>query len=398
MKMPEYVEQILRALDAGGFEAFCVGGCVRDAAMGREPYDYDIATSAKPEQITQIFKDKKCIFTGIKHGTVTVISSGKPIEVTTYRIDGRYADNRHPQNVVFTDSLTDDLSRRDFTVNAMAYNGVDFADPFGGIDDIRLKKIRAIGNPDERFNEDGLRVMRAVRFSAQLGFEVEENTAQSIRRNMDLLDHLSAERVFAELRKLLGGRYCAEALGKFPELSKKIFGTAPEEATLKALKKTDIFAFRLALMLLTTGAETALKRLRADRNTLKKVLFLINSYNTYIPCTDSGIRTYMFREKIGTAELSEALSFRSIVNPSFRSAEYQKILDSIKANNECYNYSGLHIRGSDLKNIVKTDKEIGKLLEKLLLSVIDGKTENEKTALKQAAQTFYNLDRDIPCQ
>lgn len=202
MELPRDVSLIINTLENAGYEAYAVGGCVRDTILGREPQDWDITTSAKPEQIKKLFR--KTVDTGIQHGTVTVMLNHEGYEVTTYRIDGEYEDNRHPKSVEFTNNLTLDLERRDFTINAMAYNDTrGLVDEFLGIQDIEDKVIRCVGNPGARFDEDALRMLRAVRFSGQLGFQIEENTRQAIVERARHLKKISAERIRVELTKLL---------------------------------------------------------------------------------------------------------------------------------------------------------------------------------------------------
>lgn len=200
--MPEKVNTIIGAIQKAGFEAYAVGGCIRDSILGQPPKDWDITTSAKPEDIKNIFR--RTVDTGIQHGTVTVLLEKEGFEVTTYRIDGEYEDNRHPKEVVFTASLTEDLRRRDFTINAMAYNEqTGLVDIFGGLKDMDAAIIRCVGNAEERFREDALRIMRAIRFSAQLGYTIEEETAGAIRKLAPRLAFISAERIQAELVKLV---------------------------------------------------------------------------------------------------------------------------------------------------------------------------------------------------
>ncbi len=200
--MPDKVVHIIHTLQQAGFEAYAVGGCVRDSILGREPNDWDITTSAKPEEIKALFR--RTIDTGIEHGTVTVMMDKEGFEVTTYRIDGEYEDSRHPKEVTFTSSLKEDLRRRDFTINAMAYNETDgLVDCFGGMEDIQEKRIACVGDAKERFSEDALRIMRAVRFSAQLGYDIEEKTAKAARELAYTLQKISAERIQVELIKLV---------------------------------------------------------------------------------------------------------------------------------------------------------------------------------------------------
>ena len=204
--LPEKVKYIIGELNAGGFEGYAVGGCVRDSILGKIPKDWDITTNASPEEIKGIFR--RTVDTGIEHGTVTVLLGDEGFEVTTYRVDGRYEDNRHPSEVIFTKSLSEDLLRRDFTINAMAYNDSEgVVDLFGGMDDLKNGIIRAVGNPMERFAEDALRIMRAVRFASVLGFEIEEETAAAMAHFAGNLRDISAERIREELFKLIIGKY-----------------------------------------------------------------------------------------------------------------------------------------------------------------------------------------------
>ena len=200
--LPPRVEFIINELEKQGYEAFAVGGCVRDSILGRNPNDWDITTNALPEAIIKTFKHT--IPTGIKHGTITVMIDNLPFEVTTYRIDGEYTDNRHPDEVIFTSKLEEDLSRRDFTINAMAYNySKGLVDPFNGMEDIREGVVITVGSPHDRFNEDALRMIRAIRFSCQLGFYVEEKTFEAIKLNCELIKRVSIERIRDEFTKIL---------------------------------------------------------------------------------------------------------------------------------------------------------------------------------------------------
>ena len=202
IQIPEKAKYIIETIQNAGFEAYVVGGCVRDSILGRTPGDWDITTSARPEQVKQLFR--RTIDTGIQHGTVTVMLDKEGFEVTTYRVDGKYEDSRHPKEVTFTPNLEEDLKRRDFTINAMAYNETEgLIDIFGGMADIEAKLIRCVGNPEERFGEDALRMMRAIRFSAQLGYEIHEDTIDAIRKLAPSLQKISAERIQVELTKLL---------------------------------------------------------------------------------------------------------------------------------------------------------------------------------------------------
>lgn len=218
INLPKTVEFIIDTIYENGYEAFIVGGCVRDFILGISPNDYDIATSANPEKILSIFKNFKTITNGIKHGTVGIIIDDNIYEITTYRIESEYEDNRRPKEVKFTKNIIEDLKRRDFTINAMAYNyKIGLIDEFGGIKDVNQNLIRTVGNPDERFNEDGLRIIRAIRFSSKLGFKIEANTLTSIYKNSKLIKNISKERITDEFNKII--------LSKYPEKINLLYKT-----------------------------------------------------------------------------------------------------------------------------------------------------------------------------
>ncbi|MBO4235249.1 MAG: HD domain-containing protein [Firmicutes bacterium] len=218
--IPEEIKYIVSKLEASGYKAYIVGGCVRDAIMGREPKDYDVTTDARPEETTAVFSIDKVIDTGSKHGTVTVIHDGAHVEVTTFRKDSSYSDGRHPDSVTFSDNIEEDLARRDFTINAMAYNDADgLIDPFGGCEDIEKKIIRTVGEAEERFNEDSLRMLRALRFASELGFEIEEKTkAAIIEREQDIEERVSKERIQKELEGILTGDYVEGVLREYHDV------------------------------------------------------------------------------------------------------------------------------------------------------------------------------------
>ena len=222
MTIFEKANYLIETIENAGFEAYQVGGCVRDFFMKRKCDDIDITTSAKPGDLEKILAENniKYIETGLKHGTVTAVFDGDNFEITTYRTDGEYIDNRHPENVSFVSNIDEDLSRRDFTINAIAYNPNkdEIVDLFGGRDDIENKIIKAVGDPDRRFKEDALRIMRAIRFSSTLGFEIEENTKAALFRNKELLKNVSAERIFTELSKLLLGDNVFDVLTEYKEI------------------------------------------------------------------------------------------------------------------------------------------------------------------------------------
>ena len=229
MDYPQYVSEIIERLEAAGYSAYAVGGCVRDVMLGRAPNDFDVTTSALPEETLRIFENERTVPTGLKHGTVTVILKGcEPVEVTTYRIDGSYTDSRHPESVSFTDRIEDDLARRDFTVNAMAYNKKrGIVDPFDGQGDIKRQILRAVGEPEKRMNEDALRIMRAFRFSAQLGFSIDGDTKKALVSESEGLRKVSGERLGVELSKLVCAPHAKQALSEMIArgVSRYIFGS-----------------------------------------------------------------------------------------------------------------------------------------------------------------------------
>ena len=230
MELPFQIAEILERFERFDYDAFVVGGCVRDALMGNQPHDYDITTSALPNETERVFSDCRVIETGIKHGTVTVLYKGQSIEITTFRVDGEYADGRHPNSVTFSRSIEDDLSRRDFTMNGIAYNPkVGLVDPFGGENDIKSRTIRCTGNPELRFSEDALRILRALRFSSVLGFSIEKRTAETITSHRSDLHKVSAERIFSELKRLLCGKDIKRVMLEYPKVFAEILPPLAEQ-------------------------------------------------------------------------------------------------------------------------------------------------------------------------
>lgn len=217
--LPKNVKTIIKILNTHNYEAFIVGGCVRDSVIGLTPHDWDICTNAKPEEIKKCFENFNTFDSGIKHGTISVVLDGEVFEVTTYRIDGTYSDNRRPDSVTFTSDITQDLARRDFTINAMAYNEKrGLIDPYGGRNDLSDKIIKCVGNPDFRFNEDALRIIRALRFASVYNFEIDDETAKSIHKNADLLNNIAVERISVELNKLLSGNGAEKILNNYRDV------------------------------------------------------------------------------------------------------------------------------------------------------------------------------------
>ncbi|MBO4894869.1 MAG: CCA tRNA nucleotidyltransferase [Clostridia bacterium] len=396
INIPKDVNRIITSLRQSGAKAYAVGGAVRDSILGREINDWDVTTDFTADKVKEIFSDYRTVDTGIKHGTVTVIIDREPVEVTTFRIDGGYSDNRHPDTVTFTPRLEDDLERRDFTVNALAYNDSEgLIDLHGGLEDLKNGIIRCIGDPDRRFNEDGLRILRALRFASQLGFVIEENTAKSIVKNFALLGNISAERISKELFGLLGSQGAAKTIKEFPQV---FSGILPElaptfensiDTAVQSLQKCDNIAeHRLAALIVIagrTGDETLLK-LKLSNDTQKRIKNLVECASIRL----DALNETAFLKKLGSlgkdASL-DALSFLTSLYGTDRSVieKAEKVFESGK----CITVNQLAVNGKDITAFTGvTGKAVGDTLNALLDMVIENKTQNEKTALLNAAQTL----------
>jgi len=436
------VNTAIRLLKDNGFEAFCVGGCVRDMVMGKAPHDYDITTNATPEEMKAVFAEYRVIETGIKHGTLTVIIDGIPLEITTYRIDGEYLDNRHPETVSFSRNLKDDLSRRDFTVNTLCYNEDDgLIDMFGGIDDINNKIIRCVGEPDRRFNEDALRIIRALRFAAVLGFNIEDETAKSILKNKDLLSNIAIERIREEFTKLLCADKVCEIFRNYREVIevfipeyKSLYGCEQNtpyhiydvfEHSIRATdgiendrvlrltmflhdiakpvcKKTDengVDHFKGHAMVGAGEANDILKRLKIDNKTVEKVCKLISMHSLPVPNTK--IEAKHFLNEYGETHSRDFIKVRfadlsAKADPhlqDFRLERFKGFINEIIDNNECFELSQLAVNGNDLKEIgITNGKAINQVLSVLLTEVIEESVENKKEALLQRAREYAKTD------
>ncbi|MDD4088771.1 MAG: CCA tRNA nucleotidyltransferase [Tissierellia bacterium] len=391
INIPKDVDTALNTLHANGYEAYVVGGCVRDSIMGIIPSDWDIATSAKPEEILLCFNDRRTIETGIKHGTVTVIINKMQIEITTYRIDGEYSDNRRPDDVLFTDKIEFDLKRRDFTINALAYNKNGIIDLFGGLNDINNKVVKCVGDADERFNEDGLRILRALRFASVLNFDIEENTSDSIYRNKNLLNNISMERINIELNKLIMGRSFQNIILRhrevievfLPEISE--FSKDELKYRLNAMKALNSLILRLAVLLHEFKApDKILINLKYDNKTVKTVKLLTENINEKIHPDPVNIKGWL--NKINCANLNYLIKIKKALFDS----DYEEltkseiIMKEIIATNQCYSLKTLAINGQDLIDAgMPKGKNIGILLNKVLNEVIEGNLENKKDILLQ---------------
>lgn len=432
IQLPEKVSHVIGCLQSHGYEAYAVGGCVRDSILGRVPQDWDITTSAKPEQVKELFAHT--IDTGIQHGTVTVMIEHEGFEVTTYRIDGEYEDARHPKEVIFTSQLIEDLKRRDFTINAMAYNEKDgLVDAFGGVEDLARKIIRCVGNPMDRFNEDALRILRAVRFAAQLGCEIDPDTELAITMLAPNLAKISAERIQVELVKLLTspnpGRMrqiydfgIADVI--LPEFSEMM--ESPQnnpihmynvgEHCVRAAESVEAQkVLRIAMLLHDVGkpscrmidengeehfyghaeagarmAKEILRRLKFDNDTIGKVTGLIKAHADHFPVTAQSVRQTMVRNGLEHYPALFAVMRADAMAhaPEFMAKklcfidEYEAMYRQILAEQNCLTLKDLAVTGKDLIAYgIQPGKAIGEILNKMLEEVLVYPERNQKQIL-----------------
>ena len=443
--LPESVSWIIDTLLEKGYQAYAVGGCVRDCLMGNIPHDWDICTNALPDEVKKIFRGEKIVETGIKHGTVTLIKEHMPFEITTFRSESTYSDNRHPDSVVFEKNVNADLSRRDFTVNAIAYNPYDgFIDLYDGVNDIENRTIKAVGNSDERFKEDALRILRALRFASVLGFTIDEDTSSSVHNNKELLHNIAVERIWTEFCKLLMGKNAVNILRDYvdvisvfmPEIALMVGFDQHNphhcydvwEHTLHALSyaESDIVV-RLAVLFHDCGkpctfttddnsighfyahaqkscemAGQIFSRLKTDNYTKNTVLTLIKYHNRMIEPTEKSVKKAV--RKLGNAEVFEKLlkvkscDVQAQAEPFVQSRlqTLQQILQIYrKSKNDdslIFSVKNLAINGKDIMALgVKQGKEIGHILNILLESVLDGKIENNRdTLIKKVSEIISN--------
>lgn len=430
--LPSNVKLIIETLEAAGFEGYAVGGCVRDSLLNREPDDWDITTNAKPHQMKELFK--RTVDTGIQHGTVTVLLGNDMYEVTTYRIDGEYEDSRHPKQVEFTTNLIEDLKRRDFTINAMAYNDkTGIIDEFGGIEDLQSKIIRCVGNPEERFGEDALRIMRAVRFSAQLGYSIEEQTCEAIKKLAKNLENISAERINVELTKLIVSNnpgYIRKAYETgilqviLPEIDSLMDVTQNNphhcytvgehiihavenieankvlryamlfhdigKGVAKTTSEDGVDHFRGHALISAQMTSKICKRLKFDNDTLGKVLKLVEYHDLWVETNPKAVRRAM--NKLGADIFPMLLKVKKAdfeAQSMYKREEKQAELDSlwdiyeeILKSQDCVTVKDLAITGRDLmEHGIEQGPEIGAILNRLLDKVLDNPELNTKEKL-----------------
>lgn len=391
MIIPVFVEKIISKIEAAGFEAFVVGGCVRDMLLEKVPNDWDITTSALPDDILEIFKERKTLSVGIKHGTIAVEAECGFVEITTFRTDGCYLDNRHPQSVNFSKNIADDLERRDFTINAMAFSQKSgLVDLFGGQNDLSSRIIRCVGKPEVRFSEDALRIMRALRFAAVLGFEIEHNTAQAIILHKGLLENIAKERITDEFEKLLLSENPFDVLTQFSCVFADILSLGKDFDNILWKKNArllcgakKILSVRLSLLLDGFDAKTALENLKLDRKTACDIMFLSEFSEFEFRPEKTEIKKLL--SKIGCDNFLLALEKLHAKNPT-DAQKAESIFEKIIASDECFSLAQLDISGKDLLDSLGIQgRRLGEMLSFLLDAVICEKCKNEKCALIQYA-------------
>lgn len=431
IQLSDGVKVIISKLNNYGFEAFAVGGCVRDCVIGLVPHDWDICTNAKPEQIKHCFKDFDTFDSGIKHGTISVIYKRSIYEITTYRIDGEYLDSRHPESVEFTNDITKDLARRDFTVNAMAYNEEKgLVDPFGGIQDVSRKIIKCVGDPDKRFDEDALRILRALRFASVYGFSIDKKTSDSVKNKSYLLRNIAYERIAAEFNKLLCGKNVEEILNGYKEVFsvfipefkpmfnfKQLNVHSNEDlwhqttALVKLVEKDPLL--RVVMLLHDIGkpescpngrckyynypklsaeiAERILLRLRYSKNFVDDCLKLIEYQDVRLYDSKKNLKRVM--NIVGVDNTRRLIKIQQAINSllyfkqdeKFMTAQRQ--LEEIINGDECFKLSHLAVNGKDIINLgIKEGKAVGEILDILVNKVIDEELPNTKIILLEAAK------------
>lgn len=433
IKLPPAVTTLLRRLETSGYEAFVVGGCVRDCLLGKEPADWDICTSARPCELKACFSNFRVIETGLKHGTLTVLLEGQPFEITTYRIDGSYSDGRHPDQVCFTPLLTEDLRRRDFTINAMAYHpSIGVVDPFGGQEDLAKGIIRCVGAAEKRFSEDGLRIMRALRFSSRFGFAIEEKTAGALHSCAQLLQRVSAERIRTEFDKLLAGKGARKVLGAYQDIIacfipqiRPMFDLDQKnpyhvytvwDHTLHAVShiqntpvlklaaffhdigkpgsmtvgEDDCGHFYKHEVLSETLAEQAMLRLKYDNRTREQVKLLVRNHSTVFRQSEKQARKLLARMGEENLRLLMELERADVKsqNPIYTEERvlnidaFGTLLDDVLAAKQCFSLRQLAVKGGDLLELgIPQGPEVGKILKTLFEQVLEGRLPNEYDAL-----------------
>lgn len=433
--MPKGCKELINILHSNGYEAFLCGGAVRDSILGRTIHDYDITTSATPDEMMEVFKDKRIIETGLQHGTITIVIDGEGYECTTYRIDGNYSDSRRPDSVTFTRNLKEDLKRRDFTINAMAYNDeVGLVDPFNGMEDIEHYKIRCVGRAEDRFSEDALRILRAIRFASQLGFVVDSDVSLNIHKMYKNLENISIERINSEFCKIALSSEFYIQIGLFREVFslfipeiKDMLGFQQNNPyhmydvwnhTVHAIEycESDDLVTRLTVFFHDIGkphcyqdgedgirhfkghgrvsadmTNEIMKRLRFDNDTREKVVELVYYHDVTFEVGKKYVKRWL--NKIGEEQFRRLLNVRradiKAQADMDQETKLQKIdnieyiLEEVLQDNECFSLKDLAVNGKDVMDImhIKSGKDVGCWLNEILTRVIDGRLKNDREDL-----------------
>ena len=393
MLLSNDVKYIIEELNKHGFRADVVGGPVRDFLLGKQPHDYDITTSARPEQVEEVFSGKRIIETGIKHGTVTLVLNGENYEITTYRIDGEYLDSRHPESVEFTTELAEDLSRRDFTMNALCYNPKQgITDLHGGEADIKSRIIRAVGDPEKRFTEDALRIIRGLRFAAVLGFDIEEKTAEAMEKCAHLMEKVSAERIFTEWKKLISGDFAYDVIDKYRHII-RVFLPEVADEPLPEKARFDISEPIVRMIALFKGAggeryRGAMMRLKTDSGTRDAGFLILTSMKNYDTSSPLAIKILM--SELG----AEIASLRLKVEYLLGMREHEKMfeVEKIIERREPYRVGDLDINGSDLISLGIKGPRVGQEMRALLRLVMEGRLKNQRAALISSVKSRLPSD------
>lgn len=438
INIPFYVEKIIKKLESCGFRAYAVGGCVRDSLQGTEPHDWDVCTSARPEKVIEIFSEMNVVPTGIKHGTVTVFDDGNPVEITTFRTEGGYADGRRPDSVAFVLDVKEDLARRDFTVNAMAYiSSEGIIDPFGGRRDLEAGILRCVGDAEQRFREDGLRVLRGLRFMSQKGLRADKETENAIRSCYRMLANVSQERISEEFLKFMCGDGAAELLDEYkevfcfiiPELEAMIgfdqrspyhnrdvwhhtlcaVADIPPEPVFRLTMLLHDIAKPVVCIIDDNGrgrflghpvrgsemAEEILKRMKYPTDTVRHVATLVRYHDVKIKPEKTDVKKWL--SKIGPEIFDELMYVRH----ADASGKYEKYLGEAEAKNaalasirdeiieagECFSLPALAVNGSDVMSAGFKGRQTGEALQKLLSLVIEDRVPNEKAQLMEVLRS-----------
>ena len=436
IRMDEGAAELLDTLHRAGYAAYVVGGCVRDSLLGLTPHDWDLCTSALPQQVMELFGAQRCIPTGLQHGTVTVKQSGALYEITTFRTEGTYTDGRHPDEVHFVPDVREDLARRDFTINAMAYNEKEgLVDPFGGQADLQSGIVRAVGVTRQRFTEDALRILRGLRFASKLGFAIEPETAAAMRRQVHRLDCIAAERIREELTGLLCGRYVQRTLMAYADL---ITSALPELAPMQGCQQQnphhlyDVWehtvravgqvpaepVLRWAMLLHDSGkpacktvdeqgighfrghpkaslalSRKLLPRLRFSSADTERILLLVERHDTPLGDNEKLVRRSLSR--IGEARFRDLLAIKkgdavgqgTIRDYVAQLFETEALLNRVLAQEQCFSLRQLAVNGADLQALGLRGRPVGEMLHALLDAVIDGQTDNRRETLLRLART-----------